>query len=246
VARRSALVTGGSRGIGAAIADRLGRDGFDLTLVARKAEALQRTADEIRARHHVRVRTVVANLAVEDDVRRVVPDHRAEFAGLDVLVLNAGVGAIEPLAEATSRMYHRLIDVNLRAPMLLIQDALPILRSSAAREPRFGAKIIALSSITGVVSEVGHGMYGATKAALTSICETVSVEESLVGVTATAISPGYVDTDMAEWKRGELEEGAMLRADDVAEIAMAITRLSAGAIIPNIVLSRKGDRVWRA
>jgi hypothetical protein len=51
---------------------------------------------------------------------------------------------------------------------------------------------------------------------------------------------------MAEWKRGELEEGAMLRADDVAEIAMAITRLSAGAIIPNIVLSRKGDRVWRA
>ncbi|WP_159921127.1 MULTISPECIES: SDR family oxidoreductase [Nocardia] len=109
-----------------------------------------------------------------------------------------------------------------------------------------GAKIVALASITGVAAEAGLAAYGATKAALISLCETVSLEESGNGVSATAVSPGYVDTDMTAWKRDVLDRSAMLTTGDVAEMVLAITRLSRNAVVPNIVLSRAGDRLWRA
>ncbi len=87
--------------------------------------------------------------------------------------------------------------------------------------------------------------YGASKAALISLCETVTLEESTHGVTATAISPGYVDIDMTRWKRDSLAREAMLTTDDVAELVLAISRLSAQAVVPNIVLTRAGEQIWR-
>jgi 3-oxoacyl-[acyl-carrier protein] reductase len=246
VEARTALVTGGSRGIGAAIAKRLAADGFNLTLAARTPELLCRTAKDLRADHGVEVREIVANLLVDDDVRKLVPAHRERFDRLDVLVLNAGIGTVEPLIEASASAYHRTFEINLRAAILLIQDALQLLRSTAAYAPHFGAKIIALSSITGVTGESGPGLYAASKAALISLCETVSIEESQHGVSATAISPGYVKTDMTAWKHQQFEDGSMLRPADVADVAIAITRLPAGTIVPNIVMSRKGERISRA
>ncbi|SLI49193.1 short chain dehydrogenase [Mycobacteroides abscessus subsp. abscessus] len=74
----------------------------------------------------------------------------------------------------------------------------------------------------------------------------MSLEESAGGVSATAISPGYVDTDMTAWKRDELDRAAMLTTGDVAEMVLAITRLSRNAVVPNIVLSRAGEQIWRA
>jgi NAD(P)-dependent dehydrogenase (short-subunit alcohol dehydrogenase family) len=72
------------------------------------------------------------------------------------------------------------------------------------------------------------------------------LEESARGVSATAISPGYVDTDMTAWKHGELEPSAMLPTADIAEMVLAVSRLSARAMVPNIVISRFGDQLWRA
>jgi 3-oxoacyl-[acyl-carrier protein] reductase len=246
VEARTALVTGGAGGIGAAIAKRLAAGGFNLTLAARAPESLCRTAKDVRADHGVEVREIVANLLVEDDVRKLVPAHRERFDRLDVLVLNAGIGTVEPIAEASASSYHRTFEINLRAPILLIRDALQLLRSTAAYAPHFGAKIIALSSITGVTSESVLGLYAASKAALISLCETVSIEESQHGASATAISPGYVETEMTAWKRQEFEDCSMLRSADVAEVAMAITRLPAGTIVPNIVMCRKADRIFWA
>src|SRR5215208_3087993 len=88
---------------------------------------------------------------------------------------------------------------------------LPLLRQTAQQNPHRGAKIIALSSLTGVAGEAGLAAYGASKAALISLCETVSMEESMHGVTATALSPGYVDTDMSAWKHSDIQPDAMLR-----------------------------------
>jgi NAD(P)-dependent dehydrogenase (short-subunit alcohol dehydrogenase family) len=75
---------------------------------------------------------------------------------------------------------------------------------------------------------------------LISICETISLEESHLGVTATALAPGYVDTDMSNWKHGEISPAEMLQVEDIAEIAIALTRLSATAVVPNVVISRAG------
>lgn len=244
--RRAALITGGSRGIGAAIAERLAADEFDLTLVARNSEPLDAAAAGLRAKHDSTVRTVAMNMAEEAPIRKAVQLHQQVFGRLDVLVLSAGVGTAGPVAETTMRAYQRTMDVNLRSAFILIQESLPLLRETARLNPENGAKVIALSSLTGVVGEAGLGIYGASKAALISLCETVSVEESRHGVSATALSPGYVDTDMSAWKRGEIAPDTMLKTEDIAEMALAVARLSSKAVVPNISMSRAGETVWRA
>jgi 3-oxoacyl-[acyl-carrier protein] reductase len=243
---RTALVTGGSKGIGAAIAGHLAAEGYSLTLVARGEAELKATSDRLRREHGADVYTLVADMTREADVRELATQYAEQFDHLDVLVLSAGVGTAGPFGDMTSKTYERTFDVNLRAPFVLIQNLLPLLRTAAELSPARGAKVVAPSSITGVVGEANLAAYGASKAALISLCETLSLEESRNGVAATAISPGYVDTDMSAWKRGELGRAEMLRAEDVAELAMAITRLSGNAVVPNIVLSRAGDQLWRA
>ncbi|MFI2475682.1 SDR family oxidoreductase [Nocardia xishanensis] len=243
---RSALVTGGSRGIGAEIARRLAGEGYHLTLAARTLDTLAETARLLREEFGVEANPVAARMNDLDQVRDLVQAHADRFGGLNALVLSAGTGTAGRVADMQAKTYERMLDVNFRAPITLVQAALPLLRKSAAEDPARGAKIIALASITGVAGEAGLAAYGATKAALISLCETVSLEESGNGVSATAISPGYVDTDMTAWKHDELDPSAMLRTGDIAEMALAVTRLSRNAVIPNIVLTRAGDRMWRA
>ncbi|MEV6554453.1 SDR family oxidoreductase [Nocardia sp. NPDC051756] len=243
---RSALVTGGSRGIGAEVARRLAEEGFQLTIAARNQDVLTETATRLRAATGVEVNPVVAQMNDLDQVRALVQAHADRFDGLHALVLSAGTGTAGAVADMPVQTYERMLDVNFRAPITLIQAALPLLRKSAQDDPRRGAKIVALASITGVAGEAGLAAYGATKAALISLCETVSLEESANGVSATAISPGYVDTDMTAWKRDVLDQSAMLSTGDIAELVLAITRLSRNAVVPNIVISRAGDQLWRA
>ncbi|RDI46371.1 SDR family NAD(P)-dependent oxidoreductase [Nocardia mexicana] len=244
--KRSALVTGGSRGIGAEIARRLAGEGYAVTIAARTAETLEQTAQRLRAETGAEVHPVAANMADPGQVTALVDAHADRCGGMDLLVLSAGTGTASPVADMTPKARERMLDVNFRAPLTLIQAALPLLRASAAADPQRGAKIVAISSITGVAGEPGLSAYGATKAALISLCETVSLEESARGVSATALSPGYVDTDMSAWKHGELDPSAMLPTADIAELVLAISRLSARAVVPNIVVSRAGDQLWRA
>ncbi|WP_280266805.1 SDR family NAD(P)-dependent oxidoreductase [Nocardia wallacei] len=244
--KHSALITGGSRGIGAEIARRLAGEGFAVTIAARTADPLEQTAQRLRAETGADVHPVAANMTDSEQVTALVDAHADRCGGMDLLVLSAGTGTASPVAEMMPKARERMLDVNFRAPLTLIQAALPLLRASAAADPQRGAKIVAISSITGVVGEPGLAAYGATKAALISLCETVSLEESAHGVSATALSPGYVDTDMSAWKHGELDPSAMLPTADIAELVLAISRLSARAVVPNIVISRAGTQLWRA
>ncbi|WP_203218215.1 SDR family NAD(P)-dependent oxidoreductase [Nocardia brasiliensis] len=243
---RSALVTGGSRGIGAEVARRLAAEGYRLTIAARNRDVLEETARRLRAETGTEVNPVVAQMNDPEQVRDLVQAHARRFDGLHALVLSAGTGTAGTVADMPVKTYERMLDVNFRAPITLIQAALPLLRKSAADEPRRGAKIIALASITGVAGEAGLAAYGATKAALISLCETVSLEESTHGVSATAISPGYVDTEMTAWKHDVLAPSAMLSTADIAELVLAVTRLSRNAVVPNIVVARAGAQLWRA
>jgi NAD(P)-dependent dehydrogenase (short-subunit alcohol dehydrogenase family) len=244
VTGRTALVTGASRGIGRQAARRLAEEGYDLTISARREAGLLDAATELRALG-AEVTPVVTNLAEETDVRRLALAHAERFDHLDLLLLAAGVGTPGPVARTPTKTWDLTFAVNLRAQFLLIQQTLPALRTAAAATPRRGAKIVALSSITGMVGEKDLAAYGASKAGLISLCETVTIEEAAHGVTATAISPGYVDTDMTRWKRDTLGQESMLATDDVAELVLAISRLSARAVVPNIILTRAGEQIWR-
>lgn len=241
----SALVTGASGGIGRAIAERLGAAGFALTLSGRHRGALDEVA---RALWGVAAGTdvVCADMGVEDDVRRLAHRHAERFGSLDLLVLCAGSGTSGPIAGYPIHRFDRQVEVNLRAPFILVQDCLPSLRRAAASHPERGARIVAVASLAGVAAEPGLAAYGAAKAALISLCQSVNVEESASGVSATAISPGYVNTEMSSWVRDRIDPADMIEPGDIAELVLALTRLSARAVVPGIVVTRRGDTQWRA
>jgi short-subunit dehydrogenase len=242
---RYALVTGASRGIGAAIARRLAAEGYALTITARREAALREVAAQLEAAG-APVHSVTGDMALEDDVRRVASEHLERYPALHVLVLNAGMAVAGELASYPLRRLDRLFAINVRAPFALVQACLPALREAAAADPDRGAKVVAIASISGVVSEPQLAAYGATKAALISLCQSIAAEESRRGVSATAISPGYVDTDMGAWASDRVDPSAMLDVADVAEMVVAVTRLSARAVVPHLVLARAGENLWRA
>ena len=240
---RAALVTGGSRGIGLEIARKLAEQGWDLTVSARSADTLAEAAESLRSSYRVEVNAVPADMAAEDDVIALAATHEKRYGRLDALVLNAGMGSIGPFDEFPLRRVDKLFDVNVRSAYLLTQRLLPTLRATAGQNG--SSRVIAISSLTGIAAEPLNSAYGASKAALTSLCETLSIEESLNGVSATALCPGYVATDMTAPLTGDVPADTMIDPVEVAELAVALTRLGRSAVVPVIPISRPGHLVWR-
>jgi short-subunit dehydrogenase len=240
------LVTGASRGIGRAIAVRLARSGYGLTLSGRDLAALESVAAELGLPAGQKASVCAADMAAPDDIDRLARFQAELDDALDVLVLCAGVGSAGTLAGYPASRAQRQVAVNFLGPLRLVQALLPALRRAAERSPRRTAKIIAIASITGVASEAGLAAYGASKAALISLCESITVEEAGTGVTASAISPGYVKTDMSAWVQDRIPPDEMITAEDVAELVVALCRLSRHAVVPNVVLTRPGHALWRA
>jgi 3-oxoacyl-[acyl-carrier protein] reductase len=244
--RRNALITGASRGLGAAIALGLAEAGFDLTISARGEPGLVPVAQAAQELGSV-VHMHAANLRNDPEIEGLVAAHAAAFGGvLDLLVVNAGMGYTDTLAELPVGRFDTIMKINLRSPFLLIQGALPLLRAAAAARAEFGGKVIAVSSLTAIASEVGLGAYGASKAGLTSLCQTLTIEEWAHGVSASVISPGYVATDMTTHLHETLPHADMMTPADVATLVVAMSKLSAHASVPDLPLTRPGSNIWRA
>jgi NAD(P)-dependent dehydrogenase (short-subunit alcohol dehydrogenase family) len=143
---RSALVTGGSSGIGLAIATMLAEEGFALTLAARGRDGLERAAAELPTP----VTWIAGDLRTEDAVAAAVAHHGDEYGRLDVLVSNAGVGAGQYVEELTAKRIDLQLDLNLRTTMLLYREATPLLRATAAQEGRALVVTIASAAARGV------------------------------------------------------------------------------------------------
>ncbi|HEU5009425.1 MAG TPA: SDR family oxidoreductase [Gaiellaceae bacterium] len=222
----SALITGGSSGIGLAIARALRDDGYDLTLVARRPEPLEEAAGELDAL------AVPANLGDPDECIRVVAAHAERHGGMDVLVNSAGIGIGGSFADQDTKRIALQLDVNLRATLVVTRESLPLLR--AAR-----GQVITLASIAGTIPTPGLAVYGSTKAALIAWTRSLNREEEAHGVRATAISPGFVATRMTEWT-GLSDEEQITTADIVA-LVRTVLALSPNARVPNIVVERVGD-----
>jgi 3-oxoacyl-[acyl-carrier protein] reductase len=240
---RSAVITGASRGIGRGIALALARDGWDLTLVARSSAGLAAVAASAGA---ASVTCVDVDLSDPSAPAAVLEAHAARHSSLDALVLAAGVGSAAPLDGYPVSRYEKQFALNTRAPFLLIRSALPLLREAARRRPSHGAKIIALASIGGVYAEPSLAVYGATKAALLALCRGFNAEESGGGVTATAIAPGYVDTDMSAWVHDTVPPSSMIPISDVVTAVEALLALSARSVVNELVLSRAGTSGYAA
>jgi NAD(P)-dependent dehydrogenase (short-subunit alcohol dehydrogenase family) len=222
----AALVTGGSSGIGLAIARLLRDDGYDLTLASRTREKVEGVAAELGAL------AVEANVVRDEDCERLVGEHVDRFGRLDVLVNSAGVGVAGNVEQLTAKQWDLQLNVNLRGAFLVTRAAIPELRSSRGL-------VVNLASIAGTVPVPGLAAYGAAKAALISLTHSLNRELEDDGVRVCAICPGFVDTPMASWTGLAAEE--MIQPEDCAEVVRMLLRLSPKARVPQVVIERLGD-----
>jgi NAD(P)-dependent dehydrogenase (short-subunit alcohol dehydrogenase family) len=223
---RAALITGGSSGIGLAIARMLRDEGYELTLASRRPERVQAAAEELGAV------AVAADVGNADDCRRIVAEHRERFGRLDMLVNSAGIGIGGRVEDLPVKHFDLQIAVNLRGLFLVTQAAIPLLRESRGW-------IVNLASIAGTLPTPGLATYGATKAAVISLTRSLNEELGADGVRALALCPGFVDTPMAEWSGLTGEE--MIQPEDCAEVVRMLLRLSPRARIPQVVIERAGS-----
>ncbi len=194
---RTALVTGASRGIGAAIARALDRAGARVALVARDAAAL----DEVAARLNNDPVVVAADLADPDVPARLVADAADRLGAIDVLVNNAAVAARGPTVELDAALVDRLYAVNVRAPLLLVAALVPSMIE------RGGGVIISLSSGSAVVGTPRRAAYAATKGAIDAATRSLAIELGPHGIRVNSVAPGVVDTEM--WARNKAIPGVI-------------------------------------
>ena len=235
---RAAIVTGASSGIGLAIAHVLGETGHGLTIAARRPDKLDTAAETLR-RAGYEVETVAGNMAEEADVQRVVSAHRERFDRLDVLVNCAGVGFGAPVAEMVTKRVDLQLDVNLRAPVLFYRECADLLRAAGAEHGN--ALVVNLSSISGKSGQPWLSVYSATKAALIAFTQAMNKELAEAGVKSVALAPGFVDTPMTDFVKGQVPAEEMIRTDDIAEAVRFLLRLSPWCLVPEIVFQRPSE-----
>ncbi|MEO3927161.1 SDR family oxidoreductase [Micromonosporaceae bacterium B7E4] len=196
---RTALVTGGSRGIGRAIVQRLAEAGARVVFTYRSDRA---AADELVSRYA----DVVAVRADQADLASLGPMFAPVRDGLDILVNNAAIVSSTPIAEITAEEFDRVMTVNARFPLLAMREAATVLRD--------GGRIVNISTLNTVLPAPGLALYCASKAALEQFTAVAARELGSRGITVNTVSPGATDTDL-------------LRASNPAEALTRATTLTA-------------------
>lgn len=234
-----ALVTGASGGIGAIYAERLARRGHDLILVARNAARLEAEASRIKAATGRMVKTVPADLTDAADLRRIEALLRAD-AGISMLVNNAGFGAATPLLDSDVERMAEMISINVTALTRLTFAAAP------AFVARGGGTIINISSIVALAPEVLNGVYGASKAYVLALTQSLQHELGARGLRVQAVLPGATATEF--WNipgvggHANLPKEIVMSAEEMVDAALA--GLDAGEVITIPALQDGGE--WLA
>ena len=222
--RRVALVTGASRGIGRSIADRLGRDGFHVVLVARSADAIAEGVASI-AEAGGAAEACPCDLADDAAVDAMVEGVVDRLGRLDVLVNNAGITRDGLILRMSDEDFDTVLATNLRAAFRLCRAAArPMMRG------RWG-RIINIGSVVGVVGNPGQANYAAAKAGLIGMTRSIGKELGGKGVTANVIAPGFIEPDMTDALPDQLVKEAvgrlpLRRLGRPEEIAAAVSYLA--------------------
>lgn len=194
-----ALITGGGQGIGRGIVERFLDEGAEVVIAQRRDVAPElATCPGIHAVH--------ADLGDPRVLRNVVDHAAATLGGLDVLVNNAGFMFERSVAEVTVEEWDAMMAVNLRAPMFLVQAAVPHLRR------RGGGAVVNIGSIEGLGSNPGHAAYSASKAGLHGLTRALAVDLGQYGIRCNTIAPGWIDTDLSESYLDSMSDPTAARA----------------------------------
>jgi len=202
-----AIITGASRGIGAAIAETLAEKGFDLVLVYRSgkeaAEAVKTRCEEIRS--GIRVVIAGADVSMEADCQHIFDVTKEAFGRVDVLVNNAGQTKDGLTMRMSLDQFTSVIDINLTSAFMLSKLCLPLM--SRQRKGR----IINMSSIAGVYGNAGQANYSASKAGMIGLTKSLAREMGSRNITVNAVAPGFIETDMTASLSEDLKKAAAAR-----------------------------------
>jgi NAD(P)-dependent dehydrogenase (short-subunit alcohol dehydrogenase family) len=235
---RAALVTGGSSGIGLAIARALGQDGYGITLSARRPEKLEAAAEELRG-EAIDIIPVVANMTDEDAIKDLAARHRERFGRLDVLINNAGIGIGAAVADTATKKLDLQLAVNLRAVYLVARECIPMLKEAGAEHGK--ALIVNTASIAGKSGQGWLSAYSASKFRVVGLSQGMHKELKDDGIQVTALCPAFVATPMTDWIEGQVPKDEMIQPDDIAESVRFLLRISTACIVPEIQFLRRGD-----
>jgi NAD(P)-dependent dehydrogenase (short-subunit alcohol dehydrogenase family) len=238
MAARAAIVTGGSSGIGLAIARMLGGEGHGLTVAARRPEKLEQAAEGLRQDGY-EVEHVAANLTLEDDIRTVVERHRERFGRLDVLVNNAGLGIGAPVEETATKRLDMQLGVNLRAIVLFYRECAEMLKAAGAEHR--SALVVNTASVAGKTGQGWLSIYSATKHGVVGFSNSMNKELGPSGVKSCALCPGFVDTPMTDFVKQEVSPEDMIQPQDIAEVVRSLLRLSPACVVPEVIFQRPGE-----
>ena len=238
MAERAAVVTGGSSGIGLAIARALAEDGYGVTISARRPDKLAAAAGEL-ADEGLDVHHVAAQMTEEEEIAALFVSHLERFGRLDVLANNAGVGIGEAMESITAKKLDIQIGANLRGLILATREALPVLREAGAEHGK--ALIANMASIAGKKGQGWLSVYSATKAGVVGFSQATQKECEGQGIQVTALCPGFVDTPMTEFIRDHVAQEQMIRPEDVVEAVRFLLSTSPACLVPEIVFTRPGE-----
>jgi NAD(P)-dependent dehydrogenase (short-subunit alcohol dehydrogenase family) len=177
-----AVITGGNSGIGLATAQVFIQEGAKVVIVGRNQQSLNEAVQTLGEKATA-IQADVANLA---DLDRLYPTIKAQIGNVDVIVVNAGVAAVRPLAQVDEAHYDQIMNINVKGAYFTVQKALPVLND--------GASIVLVASVASVTGTPGLSVYSASKAALRSLARTFSAELVDRGIRVNAISPGPIET----------------------------------------------------
>lgn len=223
-----ALVTGGSRGIGAAIAKKLAGDGHDIVITYRgRADAASATVEDCRALG-VRALAIQADIANEEDNHRVYQEVRHAFGPVGILVNNAGITRDGLMMRMKTEQFSEVIETNLTGAFIMSRLVVPDMMKARA------GRIINITSVAGLYGNAGQANYSAAKAGLIGLTKSMARELGSRGITVNAVAPGFIDTDMTALLPEALRTGvigriALGRLGQPEDIASAVAFLASPA-----------------
>lgn len=230
---RVILITGAGGGIGSALARRLATPDTALVLLGRNPEKLAAVA-ALAAQQGAQTLTLAGDLTDDAYAADCVRAAAAHFSGLDVLINNAGMTLSSPLEQTPIAQYDRIMAINARAPYLMCQLALPLLRQSAC------ASILNIASVVAHKGYPLQSAYAASKHALAGFTKSLANEVYRDGIRVHMIAPGGVFTDMVRISRPDLTGEDMILPEDIAEIAAFLLEHRTNAVIDEICVHRAG------
>jgi len=222
---KAAVVTGGTRGIGLAIARSLGSAGAKLAVCGRTQSSVDRALRELDDTSTAGVFGYAADVSKVEDVTRLFASVVHDLEGVDILVNNAGLGIFRPTAELTIEDWHTVIDTNLSGVFYCCREALPLMRKAG------GGRIVNISSLAGKNPFAGGAAYNASKFALNGFSEAMMLDHRNDNIRVSYIMPGSVDTEFSQSSTGASWK---IAPEDVAEIVMSILRMPERTLISRV------------